>query len=196
MRTPLTAAALAILFGGSALAQSPAPRETVSVAVGAKKVSIEYGRPSLKGRTFDELVQQLPSERIWRAGVNQVTTFSTEGDILVGDSKVPAGKYSLYLHVPEGGDCSLVLNSDLGVPLGKIWSEAPPNLANEPWPYLEDYQKNIGAKEVARTTMTRAPASTTVDLFTISLAPNKSGAVLMLSWGDRSFRVDLKPVAR
>ena len=36
-----------------------APRETVSATVGGRKVSVEYCRPSLKGRSFDELIQKL-----------------------------------------------------------------------------------------------------------------------------------------
>ena len=43
-----------------------------------------------------------------------------------------AGKYSLYVHVPESGKWALVLNSDLGQPLGEIWKEAPENLKNVP----------------------------------------------------------------
>lgn len=182
-----------LALAAPALAQGPAPRETVSVAVGGKKVSIEYGRPSLRGRTFDELAQGLPADRMWRAGANQVTTLSTEGDILVGGKRVPAGKYSLYVHVPESGDCSLVVNSDLGVALSKIWPAAPASQANEPWPYLQDYDRNVAAKEVARATMSRGTVAAPLEVFTVTLTPEKTGALLTLAWLDRSFSLSLAP---
>lgn len=188
-------AVVAALLASStaAFAQNGAPRETASTTIDGKKISIEYGRPSLKGRTFDALVKDLPADRIWRAGSEQVTTLTTETDIVIGGKKIAAGKYSLYVHAPENGDYSLAINSDLGVPLGKIWAQAPANLANEPWPYLQDYQKNIGAKEVARATMTKQTVAAPAEMFTIKLAPAPSGATLTLSWGDRSWALDVKP---
>ena len=58
----------------------------------------------MKGRKLDDLLAQLPADRIWRAGDNQVTTLTAESDILVGGAKVPAGKYSLYVLAPASGD--------------------------------------------------------------------------------------------
>ena len=40
---------------------------------------------------------------------------------MVGGKMVPAGKYSVYVHAGETGAWSLILNQDLGVPLGQIW---------------------------------------------------------------------------
>lgn len=193
MRSPF-APLLVFALAAPVLAQGPAPRETVSVAVGGKKVSIEYGRPSVKDRTFDELAKELPADRMWRAGANQVTTLTTEADILLGGKRVPAGKYSLYVHVPESGDCSLAVSADLGVALGKIWPAAPASQANELWPYLQDYDKNIGAKEVARAPMSRGSVAAPVDVFTVTLTPAKTGALLTLAWLDRSFTLSLAPV--
>jgi len=186
----LAVAALAV----PAQAQQPrAPRETVKATLGGKSVAVEYGRPSLKGRSFDELVKQLPADRIWRAGVDQVTTLSTETDLLVGGKRVPAGKYSLYVHAPETGAYSLVLNKDLGVPLKQIFPGAPPNLANEPWPHIEDYTQAIADKEVVRTPMKKVDVTAPADLFTITLAPAGNGARITLSWGDRSWSLDVAP---
>ena len=49
--------------------------------------------------------------RVWRAGVDQVTTLTTEGDILVGGKKAPAGKYRVYTHAPEGGAPRLLIQA-------------------------------------------------------------------------------------
>ena len=190
-----TAAVLGATLGltATAFAQPPAPRETVSATVGGKKVSVEYGRPSLKGRTLDSLVTQLPEDRMWRAGVDQVTTLTTEGDVLVGGKKVAAGKYSIYVHAPQSGPWSIAINSDQGVPLGKIWDKAPKEMANEPWPHLEGYTKNIGGKEVARAPMTKADVKPAVEQFTITMKPAGAGATMTLAWGDRSWSVPVEP---
>ncbi len=122
---------LLLLGVTSALAQSAAPRETVSTRVGNAEVSIEYGRPALKGRNVSELMQKLPADRMWRAGSEQVTTLTTTAPVKLGEEVVPAGKYSLYLHCPEEGPYAVALNKVLGQPLKKIWDAAPPQLANE-----------------------------------------------------------------
>lgn len=191
IRFGLIAAALAL--GAIASAQDAAPRETVSASVGGKKVSVEYGRPSLKGRTLDELTKQLPADRIWRAGVDQVTTLVTETALSVGGKTVVPGKYSVYVFAPEKGDWALVLNSDQGMPLIKLWDKAPANLANAPWPHLEGYS-NILAKEVARATMKSGSTAPAAEMFTISLNANKAGgATMVLSWSDKSWSLDLAP---
>ena len=195
MKNRILAAAVAGLLASAASAQQ-APRETVKAQVGAAKVSIEYGQPSLKGRSTDELLKQLPADRMWRAGVNQVTTLTVEGEVLVGGKKVPAGKYSLYVHAPEQGDYSLVVNSDRGTPLGQIWDKAPDNMKNELWPNMEDYDKNILAMELLRVPMRKVPVDKPVDPFKITLAPAKSGSTLTLAWGDRAWAVDLTPATK
>ena len=133
-RLAVLASVAALSLAGTALAQ--VPRGAAVATLGTNKVTIDYGRPALKGRTIDALLKQLPPERIWRAGENEVSTFSTEADVKVGGKAVKAGKYSLYIHVPVSGKWALVLNSDLGQPLGAIWKEAPENLKSMPYPYL------------------------------------------------------------
>jgi hypothetical protein len=188
IRFGLIAATLAL--GAAVSAQEPAPRETVTASVGGKKVSVEYGRPALKGRTLDALIGQLPAERIWRAGSDQVTTLTTETALMIGDKKVPAGKYSVYVHAPEKGEWSLILNGDAGIPLIKLWDKAPAALANAPWPRLDGYS-NIAAKEVARAQMRSGTAAPPAELFTIALASAKTGALITMSWGDKSWSLDL-----
>ncbi len=173
-----------------ALAQM-APRETVAALINGKSVEIEYGRPSLKGRSFEEMTKQLPADRMWRAGSEQVTTLTAAGEIMIGDKKVSAGKYSLYVHVPEDGDASLVINRVLGQPLGKIWDQAPENLKNEPWPHF-DYNNEIKDQEVARVSLHRKSGAN-VDMLTIALASNAMGAELSLSWGNQVWTAALTP---
>jgi hypothetical protein len=187
---------LALVLGGSlALAQQPPnPRGTATATVNGKSVTIDYGRPSLKGRKFDELMKGLQADRMWRAGENQVTTLDTPVDLMIGDQKVPAGKYSLYVHIPTTGDSSLVVNRDLGIELKKIWAEAPPAMAKEPWPNLMDGYDKIAGKEVARVKLESSTAKGPVEIFTITLPPGGSGS-LTLAWGDRSWSAPIKPAS-
>jgi hypothetical protein len=192
MRTKTRFVALAALMAvaGVALAQAPKPlpRGNATATVNGKKVTIDYGRPALKGRTLAELLKQLPPDRIWRAGENDVTMLTTEGGLSIGTATVPAGKYSVYVHAPEKGDWSLVLNKDAGIPLIKLWDKAPPSEANKLWPRLDGYDK-IKATEVARIPMRSVAVKAPVDVFTVDLTPS----TLTLSWGDKSWAVDVKP---
>lgn len=179
----------------AARAEAPprAPRGNATGTVGGKSVTIDYGRPSLKGRTIAALLAQLPEDRMWRAGENQVTTLTTAGPLLIAGKRVPAGTYSLYVHAPASGPWSLVLNSDKGVPLGSIFAAAPPALKDAPWPHITDYQKSIAATEVVRAPMKARAVKEPVDLFTIDLGPAGKGAALTLSWGDRSWSLPIQP---
>jgi len=196
MRLNTTTAVVAALVAGAAgaLAQPPrAQRETATATFDGRKVAIEYGRPALRGRTLDALTAKLPANRIWRAGENQVTTLTTDTDLMIGDKRVPAGKYSVYMHAPAQGAWSLVLNSDPGVPLKQIYAAATPDVANALWPRLDGYEK-IAATEVARIPLIAANPTTPAEHLVIRLEPAKSGAsALTLMWGDRGWTTTVKP---
>jgi hypothetical protein len=180
------------LFGlvGTALAQSP--RGAAVTTLAGSRVSVDYGRPALKGRTIDALLEALPPERIWRAGENEVSTFSTDAGLTVGGRTVKAGRYSLYVHVPESGKWALILNSDLGQPLGSVWKEAPENLKNAPYPYLGDYEQKIGSKEVLRVELTPGDAPASTENFTISFTPKGEGATMTLAWANQAWSTDVQ----
>ncbi len=182
-----------LLSAPFALGQQMAPRETVTAGVGGGEVSVEYGRPSLKGRDFNELMSKLPPDRMWRAGSEQVTTFSTTVPLSLGGKMVPAGKYSVYVNCPKdlkNGSFSLVLNKNLGQPLKDIWAAAPAAVANEPWPHFK-YTEEIGNQEVARVPMSRGKGSAG-DLFTITLTKAASGVALNMTWGTELWSTDIK----
>jgi hypothetical protein len=193
-RLACLASLLAVSVATTALAQNPRGAATTSVA--GKKLAVDYGRPALKGRALDELLKQLPPDRIWRAGENQVTTLSLEGDVAIGGKKVPAGKYSVYVHAADANTWELVLNRDLGQPLGKIWDKAPDNMKNEPWPHLDDYTKAIASQEVARVPLKAAQVAAPTDLFTITLTPAGKGSTLTLAWGTQAWSADVTPAAQ
>jgi hypothetical protein len=192
IKTAVTAAALAGALAAGAAAQDRAPREQQSALLNGKKVTVDYGRPALNGRTLDQLMSKLGPDRVWRAGENQVTTLTTESDVTIGGKKVPAGKYSLYLYLPQGGDWHLLLNTNPGIPLKEIYAAAKPEVANELWPRLDGYEK-VAASEVLRVPLRKVTPPTPQEKFLISMEPAKGGAsAITFTWGDQSWTTDLK----
>ncbi len=172
---------------GLALAQQGQPRGKAEATINGKKVAIDYGRPALKGRALDALMKDLPEDRIWRAGENQVTTLDTQTTLSIGGKPVPAGKYSLYVHAPAQGDWALVINKNLGIPLVELWAEAPAEMKKELWPRLDGYQKNIAKDEVARVPMKKGTGAAG-DVFSIAI----KGDALTLSWAETTWATTIK----
>ena len=105
---------LVACFAVVAMAQGN-PRGTSTISLNGKSVSVEYGRPSLKGRTPDELLSNLPSKGFWRLGADTSTTFKTGIDLDFSDGMVPAGEYSLWLQRAVNGDTwNLAFNKQHG----------------------------------------------------------------------------------
>jgi hypothetical protein len=171
--------------------QRPA-HEQVTAMIGGKKVTVDYGRPSLNGRTIDQLMSKLGPDRVWRAGENQVTTLTTERDVMIGGKRLAAGKYSLYLYLPEGGgDWNLLVNTNPGIPLKEIYAAAAPDVANELWPRLDGYDK-ITSSEVLRVPLKRSTAAEPMERFLIAMAPAKGAASsITFTWGDQSWTTDI-----
>ena len=98
-------------FGLSAQIQTPAasPTAMVSQRVGLTKVTVEYSRPSVKGRKiFGDLV---PFDKVWRTGANKITTIKFDNDVMINGKKLPAGSYGWYT-IPGKTEWTIVLNSD------------------------------------------------------------------------------------
>ena len=83
------------------------PRQTVEQQFSVTKISIEYGRPAVKGRKiFGELV---PFGQVWRAGANEATKITFGQEVLFGGQKVKKGTYALYV-VPQEKEWKIILN--------------------------------------------------------------------------------------
>lgn len=76
-----------------------------------KKVTIDYGSPSIRGRKIMGGI--VPYGKVWRTGANEATGFVTDADLTIGGTKVPAGKYTLYT-LPGETSWQLIINKQTG----------------------------------------------------------------------------------
>jgi len=108
-------------------APAPSPFCKTEQKVGLTDVTIEYSRPSAKGRVvFGELV---PFGQPWRAGANAATKISFSSDVKIGGADVQAGSYALLI-TPQADKWRLhFFHYDKGGWSSYIGDEAPETAA-------------------------------------------------------------------
>lgn len=73
---------------------APSPGSTLNQKVGLTDVTVDYSRPSMRGRTiFGDLV---PYDKLWRTGANYYTKISFSTDATIANQEVKAGTYSVF----------------------------------------------------------------------------------------------------
>lgn len=84
------------------------PRETIA-NLDDLTVTINYGSPSVKGRTiWGDLV---PYNKVWRTGANEATTIEFTKDVTINGTTVKAGKYALFT-IPTNTKWTIILNEE------------------------------------------------------------------------------------
>ena len=76
------------------------PSAKVTQVVGLTEVSLDYSRPSVKGRTIFSADGLVPYGKVWRTGANSATKISFSDDVTINGSALPAGSYAI-LTVPS-----------------------------------------------------------------------------------------------
>lgn len=73
---------------------APSPKCVVNQVVGLTDVTLDYSRPSAKGRTiFGDLV---PFGKLWRTGANQNSMITFSDDVMIKGTTLPKGKYAIF----------------------------------------------------------------------------------------------------
>jgi Protein of unknown function (DUF2911) len=163
-----TFAALLVL-AGTAYAQGN-PRGKADLTVNGKTVTVDYGRPSLHGRTVEEMLSKLPAGGFWRLGADSSTTFTTSGDLMFGSTTVPKGIYSLWAEKGSDNSWKLVFNTQHG----QWGTQHNPKLDAHKVP-LKETKAADSAEEV-----------------TISLAKAGEGGMIKIQWGNMELTADFK----
>ncbi len=93
---PLLLILLLCAFGtvqAQVVAPAPSPASKLMQVVGLTDVTVEYSRPSMKGRDiFGALV---PWNEVWRLGANSATKVTFSTDVNLGGVDLAAGSYAL-----------------------------------------------------------------------------------------------------
>jgi len=139
----------------------PSPFAKVTQTVGLTDVTIEYYRPSLKGRkAFGDVVTY---GSIWRTGANAGTLVTFSDEVTINNSKVAKGTYML-LTIPGEKEWTVILNKNTKLN------------GNDPEGYKQE-------EDVARMTVKPIATMPTVESFTIQVANVKaSSASIDLIW--------------
>jgi predicted phage tail protein len=156
----LLSVTMMIALAASALAQRN-PRGTANLTLKGKTVSVEYGRPSLKGRTVDQMLSQLKAGDVWRLGADKSTTFTTGLDLAFGDVTAPAGEYSLWMQKQADNSWKLVFNKQHGQ-----------------WGTQHD-----AAQDLVSAPLNQSQPAESIEMVTITLAEAGEGGVINIEWG-------------
>ena len=96
---------------GTGFSRSLSPRDTVRAKVGTATVTIDYSRPSRRGRSL--VGGLLPYDEVWRTGANAATQLSTTAPIELAGVSLQPGTYTLFT-LPSRDGVALVINGQSG----------------------------------------------------------------------------------
>lgn len=135
----------------------PSPPAVVKTTVDGTDVTIDYSRPSLKGReAFGDKSPLAPSGEVWRTGANEATTFTVSKAVKINGQPLAAGTYALFT-IPAAGEWTVVFNKT-----AKQWGAFKYDLK----------------EDALRVKVKPKPLGTPVEQFTITA--DKSGKVALL----------------
>lgn len=144
---------------------SPPVMANETISSGAN-ISINYGQPSVKGRTIGKDLEPMAG-KVWRAGANEATVFETDKAVTIEGKTLPAGKYAFFT-VDNGSDWTLIFNKT----------------SNQWGAY--DYKE---ADDALRVTVKPEKAKSFSEKLTYTV--DKSGEVSLL-WGDKDVSFNVK----
>jgi hypothetical protein len=148
------------------------PPEKASGTIGGHEITITYSSPGVKGRegkifTKDGLISHNPHYPIWRAGANAATTLETNGDLMIGDLQVPAGKYTLFVDISDPDQWTLIVNKKTGE-----------------WGLAYD-----GSQDLGKTKMHMSKPSSTIENLKWDVKGDGDKGTLTLAWEDHEASV-------
>jgi hypothetical protein len=154
------AALVSFAVQGQISTPAPSPAAKIKQVVGLTDVTVEYSRPSMRGRTiFGDLV---PFDKLWRTGANARTKITFSDDVKIGDQTLKAGSYAIFTK-PGTASWEVIFYTDAsggGTP--QEWDES---------------------KVAARTTAEVYNMPMDVQTFTISIDDlHNNGATLGILW--------------
>jgi len=108
-RSALLATIVAVSAAGQGRVLSPPM--SASVTIEGKKLQVDYGAPSMRGRKV--MGGLVPYGEVWCAGANNATTLITDADLDIAGLRVPKGSYTIWA-IPGKNDWTLIVNKETG----------------------------------------------------------------------------------
>jgi hypothetical protein len=148
------------------------PHETIGAAIDGNRITIVYGRPYTKDPKSGEPRKiwggLVPYGKVWRTGADEATLLVTQKPIVIGETTIPAGSYTLYTLPNEDGTAKLIINKQIGQ-----------------WGTQYDEKQDL-----ARVDLKKEALDPPADQFTMAIAKNPAGGgVLKLMWETTQFSV-------
>ncbi len=144
------------------------PKAMISQTIGVCTVTINYSRPSTRGREI--MGKKVPFQKVWRAGANEATILSFDYPLSFGGTEVPPGKYGLFM-IPDADTWTVILNRE--------WNQ---------WgAYTYEPEKDVLRIEIAPQEVEHTEMCT----FTFTEV-NKSSGLLNLEWEQTRISIPLK----
>ena len=97
----------------------PSPRDSSTIIINDKRMSVNYGSPAMRGRKIMGGV--VPYGVVWRTGANAATSFITQTDIVLSGTKIASGFYTLYT-LPSSKQWKLIISKQTGQ-WGTVYNE-------------------------------------------------------------------------
>lgn len=178
----LWACALSNALGqaGISTPRTPSPAATVSQTIGLSVVTVNYSRPSVRGREiWGKIVPYgwnvqgfgAQNEAPWRAGANENTVITLSHDASIQGKAVPAGTYGLFFVINADNTGEVVLSKDHNS-WGSFWYD----------PARDQLRAPITIRD-----------NTMTELLTFDFVNmNKTSAELVLNWEKKQFPVKIE----
>jgi hypothetical protein len=150
---------IAVTTNAQIKAPQPSPVGKITQNIGLTDITIEYSRPSMKGRkVFGVLV---PYNELWRTGANASTKVTFSENVKVGGQELKKGTYALY-SIPGEKEWTIIFNKNID-----HWG-------------ADGYKQE---EDVCRFTVKPISFPSTVESFTISIDNLKNGSCdISLAW--------------
>ncbi len=149
-----------------AIKPRPSPLAIASARYKDTYIKITYSQPHKRERLiFGGIV---PYGQVWRTGANEATEITITRDILINNTPLKAGTYSLFT-IPEKDSWTIIVNSDLG-----LWGSYNYNSKMDVLRFIVPSQLLQGA---------------VYEPFTISVDQKNDKAEIILTWNSVQVRI-------
>ncbi|HKH60154.1 MAG TPA: DUF2911 domain-containing protein [Flavitalea sp.] len=173
-------ASMTIQAQGITTPRTPSPAAVVSQIIGISTITVNYSRPSVKGReVWGNLVPYgwnvqgfgAGTSAPWRAGANENSTIKLTHDAKVEGQTVPAGTYGLFFVVNKDNTGEVILSKD-----SRSWGSFFYD------PKQDQLRARIQTREISNTELL------TYDFINTS----KTAAELVLNWEKKQLPVKIE----